>query len=258
MSHIDEMASGIDYEYPDDENLDAEWDPEPELDEPPRDPEPEATTQHREQYEAVSAVVKMMNEHGLRYPWSTKALKVLLNLQMEKMKKMVLEHTCFWSYDNLRLSKAIKVQCGDQHTVTDNGTVMTVIQIPDHVEGVFMREAEVDTQRSKTESRDESATQLTPSMEEEPVPQAAIPVVDVPQVTIDYQVPPGLPPAPVLETPDIAQPNTPSSETPLDEPHMLTWDDFSDFARFARIAAYNKFLILNILFETARVDVQAR
>ncbi|KAG8749205.1 hypothetical protein FRC11_011532, partial [Ceratobasidium sp. 423] len=35
MSHIDETVSDIDYEYPDDENIDAEWDPEPELDEPP-------------------------------------------------------------------------------------------------------------------------------------------------------------------------------------------------------------------------------
>ncbi|KAG8729377.1 hypothetical protein FRC11_008900 [Ceratobasidium sp. 423] len=68
MSHIDETASDIDCEYPDDENLDAEWDPEPKLDEPPRDPKPEATTQHQEQYEAVSAVVKLMNEHGLRRP----------------------------------------------------------------------------------------------------------------------------------------------------------------------------------------------
>ncbi|KAG8755621.1 hypothetical protein FRC11_005911, partial [Ceratobasidium sp. 423] len=66
MSHINETASDIDYEYPDDENLDAEWDPEPELDKPPRDPEPEATTQHQEQYEAILVVVNLMNEHGLR------------------------------------------------------------------------------------------------------------------------------------------------------------------------------------------------
>ncbi|KAG8729378.1 hypothetical protein FRC11_008901 [Ceratobasidium sp. 423] len=177
---------------------------------------------------APKSLFALFNECGYvnSYPWSTKALKVLSNSQMEKMKKMVLEHTCFWSYDNLRLSKAIKAQRGDQHTVTDNGTAMTVIQIPDHVKEVFMREAEVDVQRSNTELRDESETQPTPSMEEEPVPQAAIPVVDVPQVAIDNQAPPGLPPAPVLETPDIAQPNPPSSETPSDEPHMLTWDNF--------------------------------
>ncbi|KAG8742136.1 hypothetical protein FRC11_014494, partial [Ceratobasidium sp. 423] len=169
---------------------------------------------------------------------------------MEKMKKMVLEHACFWSNNNLHLSKAIKAQCGDRHTITDNGTAMTVIQIPDHVKEVFMQEAEVDAQHSNTESRNESATQPTPPMEEEPVPEAAIPVVDVPQVTTDNQAPPGLPPAPVLETPDIAQLNPPSSETPSEEPHVLTWDNFFDFAHFARIAAYNKFLILDILFET--------
>jgi hypothetical protein len=62
---------------------------------------------------------------------------------MEKMKQAVLEHACFWSYDNLHLSKPIKAQCANRHTVTDNGTAMTVIQLPDSVKEIFMQTIKV-------------------------------------------------------------------------------------------------------------------
>ncbi|EUC55257.1 hypothetical protein RSOL_105110, partial [Rhizoctonia solani AG-3 Rhs1AP] len=66
MSDIDENAFDIDYDYPENDITDIDWDLEPESDEPPRDPEPEATTQHQKEYEAVLTVVDCINQCGLK------------------------------------------------------------------------------------------------------------------------------------------------------------------------------------------------
>jgi hypothetical protein len=78
------------------------------------------------------------------YSWSSKEIKSISELQIEKMKQAALEHACFWSYDTLRLSKLIKAQRANRHTVTDNGTAMTVIQLPDDsIKEIFLQTIEV-------------------------------------------------------------------------------------------------------------------
>ncbi|KAG8784517.1 hypothetical protein FRC12_018608 [Ceratobasidium sp. 428] len=74
------------------------------------------------------------------YPWTTAAVKTLSEQALLKMKEAVQNHAVFWIYDNLRLPTPIKAQRGDRHTVTDNGTAMTVVQLPDSVKHVFFKE----------------------------------------------------------------------------------------------------------------------
>jgi hypothetical protein len=74
MSDIEENASDIDYDYLGNDLSDAEWDLEPEPDEPPQGPRPEATAQQQQEYEAVLAVVECMDRNGIKldtllYAW---------------------------------------------------------------------------------------------------------------------------------------------------------------------------------------------
>jgi hypothetical protein len=66
MSGIDENASDIDCNFLDDDLSNAEWDIEPEPDEPPLGPRPEATAQKQRKDEAVLAIAKCMDRNGLK------------------------------------------------------------------------------------------------------------------------------------------------------------------------------------------------
>ncbi|KAG8694290.1 hypothetical protein FRC08_008582 [Ceratobasidium sp. 394] len=78
------------------------------------------------------------------YQWSALAVKNLSKEALQKMRDVVQNHAFFWIYDNLRLATPIKAQRGDRHTVTDNGTAMTVVQLPDTVKHVFFKDTSGD------------------------------------------------------------------------------------------------------------------
>ncbi|KAG8688361.1 hypothetical protein FRC08_011475 [Ceratobasidium sp. 394] len=69
--------------------------------------------------------------YTLSYSWSNDAITKLSKEAMDRMTKAVEQHAVFWIYDNLRLPTPIKAQRGNRHTVTDNGTAMTVVELPD-------------------------------------------------------------------------------------------------------------------------------
>ncbi|KAG8722891.1 hypothetical protein FRC09_005567 [Ceratobasidium sp. 395] len=75
-----------------------------------------------------------------RYPWSTAAVKTLSEQALLKMKEAIQNHVVFWIYINLWLRTPMKAQQGDCHTVTNNGTAITVVQLLDSVEHVFLKE----------------------------------------------------------------------------------------------------------------------
>ncbi|GAB1526591.1 hypothetical protein RhiTH_009759 [Rhizoctonia solani] len=177
------------------------------------------------------ALFALFNECGYvtSYSWSTKAVKLLSESQIKKTKQMVLKHACFVSYDNLCLSKANKAQRGDRHTVTDNGTAMTVVQMPDSVKEIFMKAVEEDVVLDHT----------TPTMDplapiRDPAPAPA-------------PTPAGSEPAPT--NPDIGESDWPRSEASSAQSGEPAWDDFADFACYGRIAKYNQFLVFEIMFE---------
>ncbi|KAG8786413.1 hypothetical protein FRC12_016621 [Ceratobasidium sp. 428] len=101
------------------------------------------------------------------YPWSTAAVKTLSEQALLKMKEAVQNHAVFWIYDNLRLPTPIKAQRGDRHTVTNNGTAMTVVQLPDSVKHVFFKEVP-DT---PTEPIDPNPLEPVPSSAKPPFPR---------------------------------------------------------------------------------------
>ena len=67
-------------------------------------------------------------------------IKLLSAAQLKKLKELVANHAVFWIYDNLHLPIPMKAQHGNHHTVTDNGTAMTVVAIPDSVKHIFMED----------------------------------------------------------------------------------------------------------------------
>jgi hypothetical protein len=75
--------------------------------------------------------------HVMSYSWSLGAIHDLSDSAVQQMRDAVEKHAVFWIYDNLRLPNPIKSQRGDRHTVTDNGTAMTVVEIPDEVKHIF-------------------------------------------------------------------------------------------------------------------------
>ncbi|KDN39293.1 hypothetical protein RSAG8_08928, partial [Rhizoctonia solani AG-8 WAC10335] len=91
---------------------------------------------------APKSLFMLFNKCGFvaSYIWSANAIKSLSTTQLEKLRDLVADHAIFWIYDNLRLPVPIKAQRGDRHTVTDNGTAMTVVKIPDSVKHIFMKE----------------------------------------------------------------------------------------------------------------------
>ncbi|CUA68570.1 Callose synthase 2 [Rhizoctonia solani] len=183
---------------------------------------------------APKSLFALFNECGYitSYSWSSKAIKSLSKAQTEKMKKAILEHASFWSYDNLRLSEPIKAQRGDRHTTTDNGTAMTVIQLPDAVKEIFMKTIE------------------EPALNMANNPEALVDTNSEPTEAGSNESPTSTQDEIQVDSPPTAEHGNPPIASPTTESPHVTWDDFADFDRYIRIARYNKFLILEILFDT--------
>ncbi|KAG8696910.1 hypothetical protein FRC08_006849 [Ceratobasidium sp. 394] len=90
------------------------------------------------------SLFSLLNKCGyvMSYSWSLIAIKKLSETALARMRETVENHPIFWIYDNLRLSTPIKSQRLDRHTVTDNGTAMTIVRLPDHLKDIFMRTSE--------------------------------------------------------------------------------------------------------------------
>ncbi|KAG9079065.1 hypothetical protein FRC06_007969, partial [Ceratobasidium sp. 370] len=133
------------------------------------------------------SLFSLLNKCGyvMSYTWSLTAIKQISAAALARMRETVENHPIFWIYDNLRLSTPIKSQRLDRHTVTDNGTAMTVVRLPDNVKDIFMRTSD-----------------------------------DGPLAT--HQVTP---------------------------PAALSWGDFLDLDRLRRLADYDIYSIISIIFE---------
>ncbi|KAF8600639.1 hypothetical protein BDV93DRAFT_446968 [Ceratobasidium sp. AG-I] len=65
------------------------------------------------------------------YSWSVTALASISQAAMEKVAETFEDQPCIIIYDNIRLAFPVKHQRGDNLTVTDNGTAMTIIPMRD-------------------------------------------------------------------------------------------------------------------------------
>ncbi|CAE7104953.1 unnamed protein product [Rhizoctonia solani] len=180
---------------------------------------------------APKSLFTLFNKCGYvsSYIWSSNAIRSLSEAQLKKLKDLVANHAIFWIYDNLRLAIPMKAQCGDRHTVTDNGTAMTVVAIPDAVKHIFMEDIPTTTPSPEPPVAQDTSS-ISPMAQDE---------------TRDNAIPHDNAPTTQDHTPD----NVPAA-TEASSPPALSWDDFSDVDRYKRLTAYNIYFIIDILFKT--------
>ncbi|KAG8712666.1 hypothetical protein FRC08_014244 [Ceratobasidium sp. 394] len=96
----------------------------------------------------LKSLYSLFNKCGytLSYAWANNTIAALSAEALVRMKDAVKNHAMFWIHDNHWLATPIKAQHGDRHTVTDNGTTMTVVELPDTVKHIFLKDIPADAE----------------------------------------------------------------------------------------------------------------